>query len=848
MTVSFTVIANSSAAAAALSASVSSVAQSSGLLAALQSAGLTLLGSVSLTAAPTVAAVPAPPSKPPGTFLPPAPPPPKPYPLVQAPSPRNQPPPVMAAPSRPRPPPPSPPASAPQSGCAPLSPCWPGNSSAVPPIPAVACTLPTALQKVQGVLFICGACPPGFSGSGIGQAGCEDIDECLAGNGGCDDLTQCNNTLGGFTCGPCSAGYLGSGLAGCRAAGSSCAESNGGCDPLTNCTDSQSGPLCGPCPYGYTGSGTTGCTDTDGCNPTVNPSQGLAGVSPCFPGSLCADLPAASLAGPAADPRGAGFTCGPCPDGYSGNGLVCTSCPLAASIPSASFAPGASPLSSKPITLFGVVTLPSPLSTTAAPPPPPPAAALPFVQNATAGCSAGSGLSIAWTAATADGVQVALPASSAAALTLVIAPRTLAPGSYSRLTLQACFAANPDPALCGSASLAFTPAAAPITAVLTGANTVVGHGLVTLSAAQSEDPDSLPGSLQYNWSCAVQQAGTTGCAAVDGRALIPPSGAIWALQLQGSAGGTNYTFAVTVSKGARSSTVAAQLVVRSGVSLPVISCSTPSDTLVLPSAKLVLPSSVASAYPGNLSHFWVVASPPKYASGGAADLLATPGAVGTPVAGGAFAPRSLVVNPGFLPPQTTLLFSMVATDPGGSASVNISVTVAGYPFGRGGPGSVGSVSVQPQSGFGLSTSFNLAAVGWTDTPADSPLLYSFAFSLVGSSAAPVTLSDFGPMPALSAPLPAGLAAGNNSVVVLVFVANALGAISSATSMPVTDVGPCHPEQPRRARVQPDRCCARRPAERLSKRCVLVGDRGRPPPHRSILCLCQRQWRRRPQAA
>jgi hypothetical protein len=38
-----------------------------------------------------------------------------------------------------------------------------------------------------------------------------------------------------------------------------CAVDNGGCDPRTTCTDVAGGTTCGPCPAGYTGTGRTGC-------------------------------------------------------------------------------------------------------------------------------------------------------------------------------------------------------------------------------------------------------------------------------------------------------------------------------------------------------------------------------------------------------------------------------------------------------------------------------------------------------------------------------------------------------------------------------------------------------------
>ncbi|KAK3258810.1 hypothetical protein CYMTET_32161, partial [Cymbomonas tetramitiformis] len=103
--------------------------------------------------------------------------------------------------------------------------------------------------------------------------------------------------------------WLGSGEAGCMPAVPSCAESNGGCDVHSNCTDTVAGPECGPCARGYHGSGRTSCRDTDACF-----------WQPCFPGVPCTDLPPPT--------ERAGFTCGHCPEGYVGDGIVCTLCAL----------------------------------------------------------------------------------------------------------------------------------------------------------------------------------------------------------------------------------------------------------------------------------------------------------------------------------------------------------------------------------------------------------------------------------------------------------------------------------------------------------------------------------------
>ena len=65
-------------------------------------------------------------------------------------------------------------------------------------------------------------------------------------------------------------------------------------------------------------------------------------------GVACSDVAAAYDT----SATGTGFTCGTCPDGYSGNGWDCSPCPLNVSIPYASFN-GATVPCAAAIKLFG---------------------------------------------------------------------------------------------------------------------------------------------------------------------------------------------------------------------------------------------------------------------------------------------------------------------------------------------------------------------------------------------------------------------------------------------------------------------------------------------------------------
>jgi hypothetical protein len=103
----------------------------------------------------------------------------------------------------------------------------------------------------------CGPCPAGYTGTGA--TGCVDIDECATNHGGCDLLTTCTNAPGSYGCGPCPSGYTGTGATGCTDI-DECATNHGGCDLLTTCTNTAGARTCGACPDGYDGDGYVGCT------------------------------------------------------------------------------------------------------------------------------------------------------------------------------------------------------------------------------------------------------------------------------------------------------------------------------------------------------------------------------------------------------------------------------------------------------------------------------------------------------------------------------------------------------------------------------------------------------------
>ncbi|XP_042885175.1 cartilage oligomeric matrix protein-like [Penaeus japonicus] len=141
-------------------------------------------------------------------------------------------------------------------------------------------------------------CRAGFTGDGLA---CSDVDECLVSNGGCDTNAQCSNTVGSRDC-KCLAGFTGDGLV-CKDV-DECLVGNGGCHAKAQCTNTVGSRNCS-CLPGYIGDG-FGCA-------------GACELQPCFAGVTCTFSQVAPF-----------YTCGPCPAGFSGNGITCENleCPV----------------------------------------------------------------------------------------------------------------------------------------------------------------------------------------------------------------------------------------------------------------------------------------------------------------------------------------------------------------------------------------------------------------------------------------------------------------------------------------------------------------------------------------
>jgi hypothetical protein len=188
--------------------------------------------------------------------------------------------------------------------------------------------------------FSCGPCPAGYRGTGA--TSCTDIDECAEQPDLCSPLVACSNTQGGYQCGACPAGYRGDGHT-CTDI-DECAENLDGCDALVSCTNLPGNFECGSCPPGYEGGGITGCVDIDEC---TGPNRGCDALTSCTnsPGSFtcgacpagyrgtgetsCVDIDECVEGSDACSPlvtcgnTAGGYQCGDCPSGYRGDGFEC---------------------------------------------------------------------------------------------------------------------------------------------------------------------------------------------------------------------------------------------------------------------------------------------------------------------------------------------------------------------------------------------------------------------------------------------------------------------------------------------------------------------------------------------
>jgi hypothetical protein len=130
------------------------------------------------------------------------------------------------------------------------------------------CSSISPLCTGQGGTFC--TCTDGWEGDVCDK----DVDECEANQ--CDSLTECTNTLGGYACTDCPAGYTGDGKEGCVDINECDDETLNDCDENATCKNTKGSFAC-QCNVGFSGDGKT-CAESDNC-----------GTNPCLNGGVCSE-------------------------------------------------------------------------------------------------------------------------------------------------------------------------------------------------------------------------------------------------------------------------------------------------------------------------------------------------------------------------------------------------------------------------------------------------------------------------------------------------------------------------------------------------------------------------------
>ncbi|KAK3271318.1 hypothetical protein CYMTET_20324, partial [Cymbomonas tetramitiformis] len=648
------------------------------------------------------------------------------------------------------------------NGCD-INPCYPGVLCTDVPVPASSSSR------------TCGDCPTGLEGDG---ATCTDIDECAyardegavlcwtsTSSDGVVLSTSCLNKPYssefplGYVCSSCAElpatgeapiGYKGDGLKGCRIS-TDCSFNNGGCwtgsapyqDYKAQCSMVGGNSECGECAEdmsgnlvpGFQGDGDVSCTDIDAC-----------ADAPCFPGVSCNDTLA----------PGTGFTCGDCPEGFYGDGLNCTMCNIEIGTYSSIKDGGTESRAGWYRNARSVIN-----------------AEMPTIWPELPICIKRGGLRYRWDGSVSDGTKFNLTddVNKAHTLKLSIYKASLQVRLSYMFSITAWFELNPT--VSSTSTLSFYVESQDLNVVIAGGDVIIGQdNMLQLDALSSVDPDGERGDITYSWTCA-RVGSTAPCRAPNGERIevlyqmdIPAI----SLQLNGSYTGALYTFQVIGIKGPRSNSASTQVTIMRGS--PPVPTIQPKVEKINANEKLSLNATIKSEDVANLQLFWEVAN---------ADNTSTPFVMGPDTISGGTTGANLVVRANQLLPGDTYVFTLAATDRGGSGSGSLSLTVNTPPRG-------GRAVVDPVNGTVHETPFVMMAHGWVDD--DTPLTYQFFYRVLGDdemTADQAINTEFAillppnnalPPPAMFMRRP-GVPAMNYSISVTVRAADALGAVASA---------------------------------------------------------------------
>ena len=364
---------------------------------------------------------------------------------------------------------------------------------------------------------------------------------------------------------------------------------------------------------------------------------------------------------------------------------------------------------------------------------------------------------------------------------LLLAPHTLQPGSSYLVVLTAQTIRNHDLATLSSinSTAVVTVAHGSVVAVIRGGQGTRQMGLdaaLTVDASASYDQDGdRAGPLVFQWSCQVMSLAPAGtkCPSAFSVAALSALARAGVLTLPGNSffpSGGLFSLDMTVWSHdlQRFDTAGISLAVV-GVGAPVATSATKLTRFNVDTV-LSLSGSLQARTTAAMVANWTV-----YGSAGSirTDVIALTSSARTPLY------NTFVTSAG----AATMLFPMSLSPYALAAGMSYTFRLSACPSGAcpalmsyvemtlvaNGPPSSGYLTVSPDAGVALQTSFALASVGWTDEPSDYPLMFDFYFQVLaqpplqplvsaGVVASPypsMRLSSLRLVATLDSPLPAG---------------------------------------------------------------------------------------------
>lgn len=142
--------------------------------------------------------------------------------------------------------------------CAPVDPCAAGNGGCD--------TSPLASCHVTGDGVRSCMCPVGYAGSGEGDEGCAEVDECAPGpRAACGEGADgCENNAGSYVC-ACARGFSDSDPTHCVDIDECAQGAVAACGDGATACENRTGSYACACAGGYSGTGGTACSDVDEC-------------------------------------------------------------------------------------------------------------------------------------------------------------------------------------------------------------------------------------------------------------------------------------------------------------------------------------------------------------------------------------------------------------------------------------------------------------------------------------------------------------------------------------------------------------------------------------------------------